>query len=131
MSHPQDLTAADAEAFRELEERLAMPASTESRETLAAMLAEGFKEFGSSGRLFDAEAVLDALLVPGGRPRIQLEDFTATAVTAGVVLLGYVSRSVAGAGWKPPALRSSLWCYREGRWQMLFHQGTRLPVDER
>ena len=131
MSHPQDLSTADAEAFRELEGRLAMPASTESRETLAALLAEGFQEFGSFGRVFDAEAVLQALLVPGGRPRIQFEDFTATVVTAGVVLVRYVSRSVAGAGLKPPARRSSLWCYREGRWQMLFHQGTRLPVDER
>jgi len=131
MSHPQDLTAADAEAFRVLEERLAMPACTESRETLAALLAEGFEEFGSSGRVFDTETVLEEILVPGGRPRIQLENFTATVVTAGVVLVRYVSRSVAGAGWKPPARRSSLWCYREGRWQMLFHQGTRLPADER
>jgi hypothetical protein len=24
------------------------------------------------------------------------------------------------------ALRSSLWVYRNGRWQMIFHQGTRL-----
>ena len=87
-----------------------MPASTESRETLAAMLAEGFEEFGSSGRVFDSEAVLEALVVPGGRPRIQFEDFTATVVTACVVLVRYVSRSVAGAGWKPPARRSSLWC---------------------
>jgi hypothetical protein len=131
MSHPQDLTTADAEAFRVLEERLAMPAPTESRETLVAMLAEGFQEFGSSGQVFDTEAVLEALVVPGGRLRIQLEDFTATVVTAGVVLMRYVSRSVAGAGWKPPVLRSSLWCYREGRWQLLFHQGTRLSADER
>ena len=49
-----------------------MPASPQSRETLAASLAEGFREFDSLGRVFDAETVLDALLVSGGRPRIQL-----------------------------------------------------------
>ncbi len=131
MSSNLDLSAADAEAFRVLEERLAMPASSESRGTLAVLLAEGFQEFGSSGRVFDTETVLDALLVPGGRPRIQIEDFTATVVAAGVVLVRYVSRRMAGAGRKPPALRSSLWRYRESRWQLVFHQGTWLPVDER
>ena len=38
-----------------------MPASAESRETLAVLLAEGFQEFGSSGRVFDAETVLTVL----------------------------------------------------------------------
>ena len=128
MSRAQQLNSADTDAFRLLEERLAMPADTESRETLAALLAEDFQEFGSSGRVFDTAAVLDEL-VPGGRPRILLENFTATSVTASVVLVRYVSRSVPGAGWKPPALRSSLWCHREGRWQLLFHQGTRMPSE--
>lgn len=123
---PRDLNPAAADAFRILEERLAMPAESESRETLAELLAEGFQEFGSSGAVFGADAVLEAL-IPGGRPRILLEDFTATGVVPGVVLVRYVSRSVVGAGWKPPALRSSLWCHRNGRWQLLFHQGTRLP----
>lgn len=74
-----------------------MPASPQSRETLAASLAEGFREFDSLGRVFDAETVLDALLVSGGRPQIQLEDLTATVVAAGVVLVRYVSRSIARA----------------------------------
>jgi hypothetical protein len=130
MSTNRDLTPADADAFRVLEERLSFPSITESRESLAALLAEDFQEYGSSGRAFGTDAVLEAL-IPGGRPRILLEDFTATVVAAGVVLVRYVSRSVAGAGWKPPALRSSLWTHREGRWQLLFHQGTRLPAEER
>jgi hypothetical protein len=128
MTSDRYLNPADADFFRALEERLAMPADSESRETLAALLAEDFQEFGSSGRVFDAASILPEL-VPGGRPRLLLEDLTATVVTAGVVLVRYVSRSVPGAGWKPPALRSSLWCHREGRWQLLFHQGTRMPAE--
>lgn len=129
MTRHQDPTPADADVFRVLEERLSFPSITESRDTLATLLAEGFQEFGSSGAVFDTAAVLEAL-IPGGRPRILLENFTATNVATGVVLVRYVSRSVAGAGWKPPALRSSLWCHRNGRWQLLFHQGTRLPSGE-
>ena len=102
-----DLSPVDTEAFRLREERLAMPAATESRASLAALLAEGFREFGSSGRVFDTAAVLE-LLVPGGRPRILLENVTATGLAPGVVLVRYVSRSIEGTGGKPPALRSSL-----------------------
>ena len=114
--------------LRVLEERLAMPLASESRESLGALLAPDFREFGSSGRIYDLSATLDAL-VPGGRPRVALEDFAATSVADGVVLVTYLSRSVPGPGWKPPALRSSLWVRRDQRWELKFHQGTRL-ADE-
>ena len=123
------LSAAEIAAFRVLEERLSMPEATESRQALAKLLAEGFQEFGSSGRVYDAAAVLE-VLVPGGRPRVVLEGFTAMRVADGVVLVTYVSRGAASAGWKPPALRSSLWCQRGGSWQLQFHQGTRLPAED-
>jgi hypothetical protein len=55
---PRDLNPAAADAFRILEERLAMPAESESRETLAELLAEGFQEFGSSGAVFGADAMM-------------------------------------------------------------------------
>ena len=118
----------DAE-LRVLEDRLVMPAPSESRDTLGALLAPEFREFGSSGRVYDAASTLD-VLIPGGRPRITLEDFKAASVAEGVVLVTYLSRSAAGPGWKPPALRSSLWIRRTSGWQMVFHQGTRLPAEE-
>jgi hypothetical protein len=115
--------------LRVLEERLAMPAPSESHDTLGALLAPGFREFGSSGRIYDAASTLDAQ-IPGGRPRGMLEDFKAASLAEGVVLVTYLSRSVAGPGWKPPALRSSLWMRRPSGWQMVFHQGTRLPAEK-
>jgi hypothetical protein len=115
--------------LRVLEERLAMPASSESRDTLGALLAPEFREFGSSGCVYDAASTLD-VLIPGGRPRIMLEDFMVAFVAEGVVLVTYLSRSVAGPGWKPPTLRSSLWTRRASGWQMVFHQGTRLLAEE-
>jgi hypothetical protein len=115
--------------LRVLEERLAMPAPSESRETLGALLAPEFREFGSSGRIYEATSTLDAL-IPGERPHVMLEDFKAASLTEDAVLVTYLSRSVTGPGWKPPALRSSLWIRRASGWQIVFHQGTRLPADE-
>jgi hypothetical protein len=77
--------------------------------------------------VYDAPAVLEAL-IPGERPHVVFEQFKVTPVAEGAALVTYVSRSAPGDP-KPPALRSSLWCVLEGRWQLVFHQGTPLPVD--
>jgi hypothetical protein len=113
-----------------LEERLAMPSTSETRETLALLLAADFREFGSSGRIFERASVLDAL-VAGARPTLKLEELRAEFVAKGAVLVTYVARSAAGPGWKPPSLHSSLWVRSENRWQLRFHQGTRLAEDDR
>ncbi len=115
--------------LRTLEERLAMPAASESRESLAALLAAEFREFGSSGRIYDLADTLEAL-VAGNRPALKFEDFSVQPVSTDAVLVTYISRSVSGPGWKPPALRSSLWVRRSDRWRLVFHQGTRLAGDE-
>lgn len=89
--------------LRVREERLAMPAPSESRETLGTMLAPEFREFGSSGRIYDAASTL-AVLIPGGRPRVLLENFKVTSLADDALLVTYVSRSATGPGSKPPAL---------------------------
>lgn len=113
--------------IRTLEERLANPGPGDSKESLAGIFAAEFREFGSSGRIFDAETVLGALGGVAQRPSrapIILEGFRAERVAPNVVLATYLAKVPAGPGWKPPTLRSSLWCKRDGRWQILFHQGT-------
>jgi len=122
-------TEAVEQELRVLEERLAMLSASESHASLAALLAADFREFGSSGRVYDAATTLEALTAGGVRPRLLFEDFREVPVARDTVLVTYVSRSVAGPGWKPPALRSSLWVRRDARWQLLFHQGTRLATD--
>ena len=106
-----------------------MPAASESRESLALILAAEFREFGSSGRIFERASVLDALIA-GERPQLKFEEFRATPVSDGVVLVTCFARSIAGPRWKPPSLRSSLWVRQDARWQMIFHQGTRLAADD-
>jgi hypothetical protein len=114
--------------LRVLEARLAMPAASETRESLSRLLAAKCREFGSSGRIYDVASILGAL-IPADRSAIQFEDFAVVPVGTSSALVTYLSRSVAGPGWKPPALRSSLWIWREARWQVLFHQGTRVLAD--
>ncbi len=118
--------------IRALEERLANPGPGDSPESLAAIFAADFREFGSSGRVFDTETVLGALGTVAQRPSrapISLEGLRMERVAPNVVLATYLARVPAGPGWKPPTLRSSLWCKREGRWQIVFHQGTPTPAE--
>lgn len=115
--------------LRALEERLAMPAAGDTLAVLASLLAPEFREFGGSGRIFDRAAALEAL-VQHERPRVVLENFKATGIARGVTLVTYLSRSAPGARSKPPTLRSSLWCRRGDRWQLVFHQGTPVPAEQ-
>ena len=116
-------------ALRALEERLAMPTADDTPAILTSLLAPEFLEFGSSGRIFDRTTLVETL-AHYDRPRVVLENFTATVIARGVILVTYLSRSAPGARSRPPALRSSLWCHRERRWQLVFHQGTPLPAEQ-
>ncbi|MDP9087567.1 MAG: nuclear transport factor 2 family protein [Pseudomonadota bacterium] len=121
--------AEEEAAFRVLEERLAMPTADDTMAVLASLLAPEFLEYGSSGRIFDRATVLEALQ-QGDRPRVVLENFKANVIARGVILVTYLSRSVPGERWTPPALRSSLWCRLQEHWQLVFHQGTPLPAEQ-
>jgi hypothetical protein len=125
------INTADENLFAELralEIRLTNPGPEETRESLGELFVPAFREYGSSGREYDAAAVLDALLKPG-RAEIRFEDFRAVLVARDVVLLTYVSHAAPGRGWKRPARRSSLWRREAGAWRIVFHQGTWL-ADE-
>jgi len=122
------LTAQDEATLRELEDRLTNPSSSETPETLAALLAPEFREFGSSGRIFETSVVLEGLLA-GGRARVTFDAFHVTSVVNDVALVIYISRSAPGPGWKRPALRSSLWRRGKGSWQLVFHQGTEVDSE--
>ena len=117
------MTTLEAE-LEALEGRLANP-SDETHDSLAALLAPGFREYGSSGREYDAETVLEGLLAQE-RPKVRFTNFRVVRVGVDAALVTYVSHMAPGPGSKPPALRSSLWQRHGGSWQLLFHQGTRV-----
>ncbi|MDO8071865.1 nuclear transport factor 2 family protein [Janthinobacterium sp. SUN176] len=94
---------------------------------LAALLADEFVEFGSSGKLWTRAATLADLPAEDFCPR-SISDFQARLLAEDVALVTYRSqRHASGALPASASLRSSLWKWRDGRWQMIFHQGTPIP----
>ncbi|CAI9416265.1 hypothetical protein ANOBCDAF_03677 [Pleomorphomonas sp. T1.2MG-36] len=125
-------TTPDADFFRSLEQKLHRPEVRRSPDAVRALLADAFIEFGSSGTVYDKASIIEALatepmgeaaLVPG------VDDFATRLISTTVVLVTYRSSRLRpdGTGART-TLRSSIWTLIDGRWQMLFHQGTIVPL---
>jgi hypothetical protein len=106
-----------------LEHQLMDPAFRKDRVRVSALLAEEFREFGSSGRVWTKETTLDLLAEETAFIAPQVEDFLAQRIAPDVVLVTYRTVPV-GSG--NASLRSSIWIDRDGSWRMLFHQGTKI-----
>lgn len=121
----------DLDLFRRLEQALHRPEVRGSRDAVSVLLAEDFREFGSSGTIYDKASVVEALAqdapaAPSPLPVIL--DFAGQALAPHVVLVTY--RSVRPSHGDDPervVLRSSIWQQVKGSWLMLFHQGTPVP----
>jgi hypothetical protein len=112
--------------FYELETSLLRPEVRASRDALSKLLAIDFVEFGSSGRIYDRDQVIDGLVQESSAPQVERTayEFSVHRLSEVVVLVTYrVSRRMLGGG-EFQTLRSSVWQLREDRWQMVFHQGT-------
>jgi hypothetical protein len=113
-----------ADHIRGLEMELLNPGVRSSIEALSELLADDFVEFGSSGRRYSKQDILDTLPTESGL-NFELSDFALRMLAPGVALATYqVLRSTAGGEPLRRSLRSSIWVIRDGRWQILFHQGT-------
>jgi hypothetical protein len=106
-----------------LEEQLLAFGVACDRACAEALLAEEFREFGGSGRVLSRAVVMTEI---GDAPERShaLSEAACTPLGAEHALLTY--RVVVDGR---ESIRGSLWVRRNGRWQMLFHQGTRVPVD--
>lgn len=129
MSHTELAT----EHFLSLEQKLHKPDFRSSRETVSDLLADTFVEFGSSGRVYDKMVVVDALAEEtgvGASTVPEVKDFAATYLSPDTVLVTYRSiRQSTKITKERQTLRSSIWKLNDGRWQMLFHQGTIAAVE--
>ena len=59
-----------------------------------------------------------------GLVEIFLSDFEAKSLASGVILATYRAVKHESDGRRSYSLRSSIWKLIDGRWQMIFHQGT-------
>lgn len=107
-----------SEIIRDLEMLLISPVVRGSVETLDQLLSDDFVEFGSSGRIYSKEDLLN-LHPQEEEISVQIEGFNVKGLSPNVVLATYKSVSEGKS-----ALRSSIWTCVEGEWKMIFHQGT-------
>jgi hypothetical protein len=116
----------DVATLRALEEALLDPAVRRSPSRLSELIADDFLEFGTSGRMYTKQDVLDASsrLPDVATP---LDAFEVQAASNDMALVTYRSTIRGDDGAIHEALRSSLWVLRDDRWQIRFHQGT--PAD--
>jgi len=113
--------------IRNLEVALLQPEVRTSLGALDNLLAEDFVEFGSSGRSYSKQQVIDHLHYK--TVVITLSDFKLKLLAPEVVLATYRSASLTnGTGPTSYALRSSVWRLEDRGWRMVFHQGT--PIEE-
>jgi hypothetical protein len=117
----------------DLEERLLSSSGRASPRIIGELLADDFQEFGSSGGISnkrDALKFLPEESRDGHRYEYVTADWQVRDLAEGVALVTYrVTRRDLTTGSALTSLRSSIWQHRDGRWQMVFHQGTRVPAS--
>ena len=112
-----------------LERRLLAPAVRNSVGEVSALLADEFVEFGSSGAVYTKAEMVAALQMEQS-PRADARDFAVRILAPDIALITYrTERRNDGA---PPkqSRRSSIWRHLDDRWQMIFHQGTPIPIGD-
>jgi hypothetical protein len=123
MTRAEDITV----HLRGSEEALLDPAVRRDRTRVGELLADDFVEFGSSGRMWTRDEILDLLARETPEP-IRMADFECALLAEDVALITYrASRTDARTGIQFSSLRCSIWTKKPGWWRLRFHQGTRTP----
>ncbi|MBI1403281.1 MAG: GNAT family N-acetyltransferase [Porphyrobacter sp.] len=98
------------------------------RKTLEAFVSPEFWEVGASGKIYERDFVIEAVLDRGlDHPdrRMACSEFRLVEICTNVFQLGYL---LADDG--RLSRRTSLWRREQGRWLLLFHQGTILVAGK-
>ncbi len=121
-----DITALTAE-LRALEDSILDPAVRADPARMRALLVPEFTEFGASGRVFDRDGIIAVLAAEPATQARQARGFKVRLVAPGAALTTWRVRRDDGI----ETLRSSVWQQQaDGRWLMLFHQGTLAARDD-
>ena len=94
-----------------------------SREKLDEILAEDFFEIGSSGFMYDKKECLETGVV---LTEMKLHNYEIYPLAHDVVLATYF---LVDTTRERNTLRSSIWKFIDGKWQLYFHQGTITPLQ--
>lgn len=111
----------------QLEERLLQPDVRQSAAAVADLLADDFIEFGSSGRIFNKQQIIESLQNEDSNAPIarSITDFKTLVLAENVILVTYrIVQHNSSSGKSKNSLRSSIWTLVDGSWKIVFHQGT-------
>ena len=107
------------------EEALLDPRVRRDPTAVARLLTDDFVEFGSSGRVWTKDQIIELLADESFCP-VHIEDFRCDLLAENVALVTYrTARIDVQTGGRISSLRSSIWTNRLGEWRVRFHQGTR------
>lgn len=108
-----------------LEKQLLRPEIRKSFDELDKLLHEDFIEYGSSGRIYDKATAIASMLKEEHVFDAEIDGFEIKAFAGEIVLAMYKLRVTSHTlQRKAFSLRSSIWIFADGRWQLIFHQGT-------
>src|ERR1700676_5134341 len=119
-----------AAQLRKLEESLLDAAVRRAPERLRSLLAENFLEFGSSGRIWTRNCIVELLSGETAFIAPAIEDFRGNFLADNVALVTYRTvRTDPDSGEVSSSLRSSIWTHESGAWRARFHRGTRIHAN--
>ena len=105
-----------------LEKQLLLPEKRADVAWLAEVIAEDFEEIGASGKIYNATAIMSALLVEDDDSPVRATSFLSRELTPDLVMINYeTSRRTDSVSF---VRRTSIWRRRGDSWQIIFHQGT-------
>ncbi len=121
-----DLTELTA-ILRALEDSILDPAVRADPARMRALLTPEFSEFGASGRVFDRDGIIAQLAAEPATLARQARGFKVRLLAPGAALTTWRVQRDDGI----ETLRSSVWQQQaDGRWLMVFHQGTLAARDD-
>lgn len=110
--------------IKNLETELLRPEVRKSKKRLDELLADDFYEIGESGKKYNKQDILNDL-PKQAEVDFTIQNFNAVEISPGIILATYqIEKEIAGN--KTSSLRSSFWQNKNGKWQIIFHQGTTL-----
>jgi len=110
----------------DLETSLLKPEIRSSASDLDLLLADDFREFGSSGEIYDKKLILERLpkdtqISPA---EFLVSGFEIKELAENIILATFKTDKTLSDKSHVVSLRTSIWRKNNNSWQMIFHQGT-------
>ncbi len=121
------MTKEQSEIFYNLETSLYKKEVRNSKEKVSELITDDFIEFGKSGLIYNKQDIVEGLANETIDLQVTATDFKARELSPEVVLVTYAASMLDTDNVTMVSTnRSSIWILRDGKWQMTFHQGTRV-----